>query len=279
MLCAWMELSYEDAAVALDLPIGTVRSRLSRARARLRELDPGFGHEQGESTTIAGGTPAMTRLRFRSHRFRDLPAGHLEARKQHLLSEIAREPTGLRLSLPTTPVFGRPRSWRPLVVVAVAVIALAGTGVAIAAGLGAFEGTPAPPDVSTNFTKLNQFADAAIQQGFSTKLPQTDASKAHGVVEIQTPGRPPRPLGRTKRSRRPVLPHRLGERPGSATTASGMASMVAATARPHFRPRIVRRSVSATSGSTRHPDLMTVYGNRVRPCDNRADHSSTTAQR
>lgn len=51
VLCAWMELSYEDAAVALHLPIGTVRSRLSRARARLRELDPGFGHEQGESTT------------------------------------------------------------------------------------------------------------------------------------------------------------------------------------------------------------------------------------
>ena len=49
-LCVGMELSYEDAAVALDLPVGTVRSRLSRARARLRELDPGSGHKQGEST-------------------------------------------------------------------------------------------------------------------------------------------------------------------------------------------------------------------------------------
>jgi RNA polymerase sigma-70 factor (ECF subfamily) len=37
-LCDLSELSYADAAVALDLPIGTVRSRLSRARARLREL-------------------------------------------------------------------------------------------------------------------------------------------------------------------------------------------------------------------------------------------------
>jgi RNA polymerase sigma factor (sigma-70 family) len=31
-------LSYEDAARALDIPIGTVRSRMNRARTRLREL-------------------------------------------------------------------------------------------------------------------------------------------------------------------------------------------------------------------------------------------------
>src|SRR4030095_11984820 len=38
LLFAWEELSYQGVAEALDLPIGTVRSRLHRARARLREL-------------------------------------------------------------------------------------------------------------------------------------------------------------------------------------------------------------------------------------------------
>lgn len=45
-LCAWFDLTYEDAAIALEIPVGTVRSRLSRARGRLRELVPGFGHEE-----------------------------------------------------------------------------------------------------------------------------------------------------------------------------------------------------------------------------------------
>jgi RNA polymerase sigma factor (sigma-70 family) len=38
LLFAWEELSYESVAEALELPIGTVRSRLNRARAHLREL-------------------------------------------------------------------------------------------------------------------------------------------------------------------------------------------------------------------------------------------------
>jgi RNA polymerase sigma factor (sigma-70 family) len=44
-LCAWAELSYEEAALALGVPVGTVRSRLSRARARMRELTSETGHE------------------------------------------------------------------------------------------------------------------------------------------------------------------------------------------------------------------------------------------
>jgi RNA polymerase sigma-70 factor (ECF subfamily) len=38
VLCAWGELTYIQAAEVLDIPVGTVRSRLSRARARLREI-------------------------------------------------------------------------------------------------------------------------------------------------------------------------------------------------------------------------------------------------
>jgi RNA polymerase sigma factor (sigma-70 family) len=38
-LCAWAELSYEQAAKVLGVPVGTVRSRLARARARLKEED------------------------------------------------------------------------------------------------------------------------------------------------------------------------------------------------------------------------------------------------
>jgi RNA polymerase sigma-70 factor (ECF subfamily) len=37
LLIAWADLSYEEVAVALDIPAGTVRSRLHRARRKVRE--------------------------------------------------------------------------------------------------------------------------------------------------------------------------------------------------------------------------------------------------
>ena len=45
LLYAWEELTYEEVAAALEIPVGTVRSRLSRARGRLRELTAPSGEQ------------------------------------------------------------------------------------------------------------------------------------------------------------------------------------------------------------------------------------------
>lgn len=44
LLCLWQELDHASAAIALQVPVGTVKSRLSRARSRLQQSarnDPG----------------------------------------------------------------------------------------------------------------------------------------------------------------------------------------------------------------------------------------------
>jgi RNA polymerase sigma factor (sigma-70 family) len=46
LLFAWCDLSYAEIAVALDIPVGTVRSRLNRARAIVRRALPDFEGEQ-----------------------------------------------------------------------------------------------------------------------------------------------------------------------------------------------------------------------------------------
>ncbi|MFJ3796173.1 RNA polymerase sigma factor [Streptomyces sp. NPDC090088] len=53
LLVAWAELTYQEVAEALDIPVGTVRSRLNRARRKVRTAlgaDPAF---VGDATEVA----------------------------------------------------------------------------------------------------------------------------------------------------------------------------------------------------------------------------------
>ncbi|MCE7875626.1 hypothetical protein DYH09_35395 [bacterium CPR1] len=58
------DLAYEDLALALEVPVGTVRSRLSRARAALRKL---LEEEQTATppTGSRGSKPGLLSLLFR----------------------------------------------------------------------------------------------------------------------------------------------------------------------------------------------------------------------
>jgi RNA polymerase sigma factor (sigma-70 family) len=55
-LCVWSGLDYADTAAALGIPVGTVRSRLSRARGKLRALVDG-----GSDLARPPGEPAALR--------------------------------------------------------------------------------------------------------------------------------------------------------------------------------------------------------------------------
>jgi RNA polymerase sigma-70 factor (ECF subfamily) len=51
-LCVWSELDYVTAARALGVPVGTVRSRLSRARRKLRKLVPADREPVGDREQV-----------------------------------------------------------------------------------------------------------------------------------------------------------------------------------------------------------------------------------
>jgi RNA polymerase sigma factor (sigma-70 family) len=53
-LCVWSDLDYATAARALGVPVGTVRSRLSRARRRLRKLVPADREPAGDCEQVVG---------------------------------------------------------------------------------------------------------------------------------------------------------------------------------------------------------------------------------
>ncbi|CCH77550.1 hypothetical protein BN12_200046 [Nostocoides japonicum T1-X7] len=109
-LCVWAELTYEQAAVAMNVPVGTVRSRLSRARAKLR-------------ARVAAPTRPISMAR-RDMRRLDLPptrsfAGPRAEAIEHLLYEVVASRA-------------RPRRSRRRMVAAIAGVGLAGAGVAVA---------------------------------------------------------------------------------------------------------------------------------------------------
>lgn len=54
LLFAWADLGYEEIATALTIPVGTVRSRLSRTRARVRNLLEPNGQVAVERATERG---------------------------------------------------------------------------------------------------------------------------------------------------------------------------------------------------------------------------------
>ncbi|MFD7922760.1 RNA polymerase sigma factor [Streptomyces sp. NPDC059740] len=60
-LCVWAGLGYAEAAEALGVPVGTVRSRLSRARARLARLSDQAARQERRARSANGREPRPRR--------------------------------------------------------------------------------------------------------------------------------------------------------------------------------------------------------------------------
>jgi RNA polymerase sigma factor (sigma-70 family) len=63
LLVTLEDMRYEDVAKVVGIPVGTVMSRLSRARARLRELMEGAPTEHAQPAQNRGGATALRRLK------------------------------------------------------------------------------------------------------------------------------------------------------------------------------------------------------------------------
>jgi hypothetical protein len=101
--------------------------------------------------------------------------------------------------LATEPCAGRPLRVRssfarpPRFVLTAAIVCLVLVPAALAFGgkvVDLFEGTPAPPPISSFFATNKRLADTVTQRAFATNFPQADVTKAHGVIRIQTPDGP-----------------------------------------------------------------------------------------
>lgn len=99
----------------------------------------------------------MTEITFPP--LRDLPPGHLEARKQHLLREIA--PGTRRISR------------RGVLVAAVGATALVGAGATVAAGLGAFNGIGAANHSRSTSDVMDPTTAAYVQEHLAGIQPDT----------------------------------------------------------------------------------------------------------
>lgn len=67
-LCVWSGLTYAEAADAIDVPVGTVRPRLSRARSRLRALtaDNSLGRPRDDHDRAHAQSCAQPRAQSRA---------------------------------------------------------------------------------------------------------------------------------------------------------------------------------------------------------------------